>query len=198
MWTMILLEALRSTTATAHRRLERRLALVEPDLSLARYRTIMAAMWGYHAPLETRLAAAGAWEMVGLDGSARQRVHQLHRDLVALHLTEAAIERLPRCERLPSVATPAEAMGCIYVIEGSTLGGRVVLRHVRRCVDVDVESGARFFAGYGEQTTARWRETCAAIARFDRRSRLIESASRSAMDTFASLEAWLEARGVLA
>lgn len=195
---MILLDALRSSTATAHRRLEQRLALVDPGLSSARYRAIVEAMWGYHAPLEARLAAAGAWEAVGLDGRARRRVHHLHRDLVALGRTEAAIERLPRCERLPSVSTPAEAIGCLYVIEGSTLGGRVVLRHVRRCVGVDVESGARFFAGYGEHTAARWQETCAAIARFDRQPRAIERASRSAVDTFASLEAWLEARGVLA
>lgn len=196
---MTLLDTLRAATSESHRRLEGRLPLLDADLSRARYRHVLAAMWGYHAPLEARLDAAGAWRSVGLEGADRRRAPRLRSDLLALGLSEGDIDRLPRCVELPQVATPSDALGCLYVVEGSTLGGQVILRHLARHLGVHAGQGASFFAGYGSETGMRWKETCAAIAAFDASGGgSAEGAARAAVATFASLEAWLAARGVLA
>lgn len=156
-------------------------------------------MWGYHAPLEARLDAAEAWQSVGLDGTDRRRAQRLRSDLLALGLSEGDIDRLPRCKALPQVATPSDALGCVYVVEGSTLGGQMILRHLARHLEVRAGQGASFFAGYGSKTGMRWKETCAAIEAFDASGvGSTEGAARAAVATFTSLETWLSARGVLA
>jgi heme oxygenase (biliverdin-IX-beta and delta-forming) len=196
---MVLLDTLRSATAMAHRRLERKLPLMNPGLSLSHYRDILAAMWGYHAPLEAQLGAARAWDVLGLDATAHQRTHRLRDDLRALGLMDAAIDRLPRCDHLPSITPASRALGCLYVIEGSTLGGQVLLRHLTRHLAVDACRGGAFFAGHGEATAARWRQTCAGIAAFGARATASEAqAAEAAVHTFTTLEAWLDDRGVLA
>ena len=39
--------------------------------------------------------------------------------------------------RLPPLETQADAFGCLYVLEGATLGGRVISRHIERALGLD-------------------------------------------------------------
>jgi len=55
------------------------------------------------------------------------------------------------------VASTAHAFGIIYVVEGSTLGGRYILNHVQKTVQYDAIQGASYFAGYGNQSGAMWK-----------------------------------------
>jgi len=52
----------------------------------------------------------------------------------------------------------AFALGCMYVVEGSTLGGRMLLTHVKGLLGLSEYSGGRFFAGYGADTGSMWKE----------------------------------------
>jgi len=56
---------------------------------------------------------------------------------------------------LPAVGTKAEALGVMYVLEGSTLGGRVILKTLRsHRVSTDE---LHFLDPYGEDAGALWR-----------------------------------------
>jgi heme oxygenase len=46
----------------------------------------------------------------------------------------------------------------MYVIEGSTLGGRIILKHIHTALGLDENKGASFFAGYGAETGIRWKK----------------------------------------
>lgn len=52
----------------------------------------------------------------------------------------------------------AEALGSLYVLEGSALGGRIIARSLHDRLGIDDASGARFFGGRGAQTGRIWRE----------------------------------------
>ena len=55
----------------------------------------------------------------------------------------------------PAVSTRAEALGAMYVVEGSTLGGKIILKTLRsRGVSTD---GLHFLDPYGKQAGALWR-----------------------------------------
>jgi heme oxygenase len=55
------------------------------------------------------------------------------------------IENLPLCGNVQHLETIPEAPGCLYVLEGSTLGGRIITRHVKEILPVDETRGCTFF-----------------------------------------------------
>lgn len=62
----------------------------------------------------------------------------------------------------PSVPTPAAsidlatAVGGLYVLEGATLGGRVIAKHLRRCLGPAL-GPSDFLDFHGEQASAAWK-----------------------------------------
>jgi heme oxygenase (biliverdin-IX-beta and delta-forming) len=190
-----LLDALRRATRSAHDRLEARLPLLWPAASTVAYRRILEALFGFHAPLEARLTEVSktfaplAWE-------PRRKVLLLRTDLLALGATPAGIDALPRCEALPPVASAAEALGCLYVVEGATLGGRVIARRLRS-VGVSPASGGRFFHGYGAATGRMWTQFVEHLEGSSGTRAQRERTVATAVDLFGALEGWLERTGAL-
>jgi heme oxygenase len=87
-----------------------------------------------------------------------------------------------------------EALGAFYVLEGATLGGQILLRHLTRHFEGAAVGGFAFFRAYGEQVGPMWKafgevltgaSVRAASGDFDSR------AVRGAMDTFDAFQAWL-------
>ena len=57
----------------------------------------------------------------------------------------------------------AKALGCLYVLEGATLGGVLIARHVRASLGFDGDAGSAFYLGYGPRTGAMWRGFCGVL-----------------------------------
>lgn len=184
-----LLRALRDATAGHHREVERLLPAFDA-LPRAGYAAHLAALAGFHLPLEQRLFAAHDWVGLGLpDAASRPRAALLEADLRALGVDPAA---LPRCAALPDVSGLPRALGAMYVLEGSRLGGQVLARQVARTAG-DIPT--RFLVGAAADTGARWASFC----RFaETRSAAIPSAigqaAEAAVETFAALAVWLGGR----
>lgn len=67
--------------------------------------------------------------------------------------------RLPRAPATDIVLdSPAQALGSLYVIEGSALGGKIIARRLHEALGLGEATGARFFGGRGEHTGRLWRE----------------------------------------
>lgn len=185
-----LLLRLREETRELHLALESRVDVMKPDLRPGEYRRLLEDFYGFYAPLEARLQEARPYgaEFDAFYGD-RWKAPSLRRDLLSLGLTAGEVDRLPRCDALPETGTPARALGCLYVLEGATLGGRVITRHVRRTLGLR-ECGCAFFTSYGERVGDRWREFRAELRR--RAPGLVgDEVVASACDTFASLKNWL-------
>lgn len=183
-------EALKTRTQEWHARTERDLALADPALTLAEYQRLLGRFWGFHAPLEARLAAhQGA--LGGLDLTERRRTPALEADLRHFGLDPAT---LPRCGALPEVGSRAQALGCLYVLEGSTLGGQMLARHFAGHFGLTVEAGCAFFAGYGALTGDRWRAFLAVLSAAELTDDEREAALGAATDTFRCLHAWATRR----
>ncbi|MCR0983226.1 biliverdin-producing heme oxygenase [Roseomonas populi] len=171
-------DRLRAETRPDHDRLENGLRLADPGLTPARYRAVLERFYGFWAGWEPRLAAA-----LGDDAffAPRRRLYLLQDDLRALGIRP---EGLPACLP-PPLRDRGEAMGSLYVMEGSTLGGRVILK---RLDEIGLAEGARsYFAGHGEATGAMWRSF---LARLEAEPDA-EAVLRGAKDTFATLADWM-------
>ncbi len=146
---------LKRATADLHRRLESDLGLLAPDLTLERYRKVLECFFGFYAPIEAELAhVASASDTFGLP--LRARTERIESDLISLGLSRREILSLPRCDQLPPLSSTEQGAGCLYVLEGASLGGRVIAPVLQERLGVTQGNGASFFVGDGEQTQARW------------------------------------------
>ncbi|WP_163783284.1 biliverdin-producing heme oxygenase [Myxococcus vastator] len=189
------MQRLKTETRPHHERTEAQVRLMDADLTPTAYRRHLEALHGFYVPLEARLAGLGLEAIAGLSIHTRWKVPLLKEDLRALGHDDASLERLPRCGALPSLAGVPEALGCLYVQEGATLGGQLILRHLRRHFDgVPSLGDFSFFRAYGADVGPRWRafgdavnqaSASAAGDTFDAR------VVKGAQDTFDAFAVWL-------
>jgi heme oxygenase len=181
-----ILARLRAATAADHAAIEAALDVMRPDLTLPRYIALLARFYGFYEPWE---AAAGRIDATAAVVAERRKVPMLERDLQALGFSVETMAALPRCATLPSLQNEYEVLGSMYVIEGSTLGGQHVARHVRATLPLPPGVGIAFFSSYGERVGARWREFQGHLRRAAHTGdNLI---LRSGCETFRLLHNWL-------
>lgn len=195
------MEALRAETATAHRGLEDALDLLGPTLERTRYIRLVAGFDRFLSAWERLLAdALPASDLTFF--ADRQHSARTRRDLRAL-ATEDGAESVDRalhgmphvCDVLPALGDASRAWGSAYVIEGSTLGGRFISRHLATTLGLTPENGASYFAGYGAETGAMWgafRRTIEARVPVAEHERAVDAAR----DTFTSLHRWMSQCGL--
>ena len=183
------LDRLKAQTRAEHTAMEGALDLMRDDLSLADYRHLLERYFAFYAPVEARLAGVFySAPLGGLDFEGRRKLPLLRADLDALG--GRAADTLAVCDALPPLHTPAQAVGCLYVLEGATLGGLVIGRHVRRTLGLTPDSGARFFNGNGARTAEMWRTFRSALAEFAASPATADAVVESANQTFRSLRHW--------
>lgn len=188
-----LLDCLRQATHDAHRRLDARHILSAPHYTLQDYIAVLSAYRELHGRLETRLDPY-AETITGLEWTQRRKLHLLERDLA--YLSSRAQRPQLDDAQLPEIRSVPAALGCLYVMEGSTLGGRVLLKRVNAKLGLDVGRGATFLHAYGELTGEMWRRFTACLRSIDdASSRAVACAA--ARHTFAAFESRLAAYGAL-
>lgn len=182
---------LRSATEPDHRRLEAALDLTSPELSFERYCRVLAAFYGFYAPLEVRFRRFGPGAPpLGFPLPDRARLLEL--DLTALGAPAA----VARCEDLPEIATTAELAGCLYVLEGAALGGQVLARSLATRWQLTPSTGTAFFFGDGPRATKRrWALVLDWLERASRAGADASAAVAAASATFLALERWAVLQG---
>jgi heme oxygenase len=175
--------ALREATAESHQRLESALDLLAQPLQPRRIGAVLQRFHGFHHAWEPALADA-------LDDPRFQsRLPQLRHDLRLFGLSDDQIDALPACAEAATLcATAASAWGSLYVMEGSTLGGRFIRRALQQAPAYP--AGAwQYFDPHGEHTGARWNDTLARLAALP--PALAPAVIDGAQRCFALLQRWL-------
>jgi len=95
------------------------------------------------APLEAQLAAFPEFAAIGIDIGGSCRSQLLQADLAALGRAP------PRPVSLPPLPTFPVALGALYVLEGSGLGGKVILRALARRFGASLAAATSYFGAGG-------------------------------------------------
>ena len=180
------LDALREATGSAHRILDSALRIAVPTPTEGDVATYLAALLAFVEPLEARLWALP--ELAHLEPVVRaSKGAWLRADLATLGVSPPSPDTPPPV--IPDPVHPA-ALGIAYVLEGSTLGGRVLARrpHLARF---------RTFQGYGSDTGRLWQELVIDLESAGGHPAARSTIVRSARETFESLTAWFDSRGAL-
>jgi heme oxygenase (biliverdin-IX-beta and delta-forming) len=179
---------LRAATAAAHAGLEHDLAWERRVATLAGYRDLLARFRGFHAAYEPAIGAGLADEaFLG----PRRRLGRLDADLAHLGLDAAAIAHLP-APPAPRLDGPA-ALGALYVLEGSTLGGQVIGRRIAALHGLETD-GLAYYRAHGAATGAMWTAFRARLETVADETALTEAA----VATFRAIRVWLCADGSVA
>jgi heme oxygenase len=181
---------LRAATWASHQRLEKRLDINARFTKADAYRAHLERMWGFCAAIEA------TWRPESFGGSlpdyeTRRKLPLLMQDLLVLGAHPGDIASLPHCRAVPSAVDPAAAFGCVYVLEGATLGGRILLPLIECRLGLTAARGASFLASYGEHVDSKWREFGVALDGWCGAPERQARATLAAIGTFDALAGWL-------
>jgi len=181
---------LRAQTAPMHREVEIKLGLPGAIGNRGEYLVWLARFFGLYEPLESSLAEFCYWNDIGLELRARNRCSRLVADLATL---SANLHDLPRAGRevLPELPSFAHALGALYVLEGATLGGRVLLRDLEARMPAAIFGATRIFGGRGDSVEPMWTTFRSAVDGFGQeRPELRADVVSGAERTFRSIKVW--------
>ena len=170
-------ERLRAQTARWHEKVEAVADIPGRVRTRADYIDLLGSLAGLHTGLEDQLSAPvwdRAWVDVGVDIAAHCRVGLLVADLEGLGVPPAG------STVQPPFPCFGHALGCLYVLEGSALGGRIVAEMVRAAIGA-VPTAFLTGRGRGHQ----WPAVRHALRRFDAQDGDGDAVLAGAVSTFA-------------
>jgi len=85
---------------------------------------------------------------------------------------------------LPLFNSDAAEIGCLYVLEGSRHGGRIMARRLAKTLDLTVDTGLRFLSGAACDQGETWNQFCRRAEAFCNTQPLISEAVSAATATF--------------
>jgi heme oxygenase len=184
-------QQLKSETADSHRAVEARLGLPYSIAGLAQYRDCLTAFYRLYRPLEQVLAGFREWPALGIDIGERAQTPRLHSDLQELGVDPSQLCDAPAAS-LPHLPGFAHALGALYVLEGSTLGGQIILRHLRQVLGDRIAGADAFFSGHAQQTGTMWNSFRASLDAYGTQSpETTPDAIAGAESTFAAVGDWM-------
>jgi heme oxygenase (biliverdin-IX-beta and delta-forming) len=171
------IDRLRQETRSAHGELDESLHLIDRLSSMQQRANVLAGYHRFHHAAEAAIALfLGA--IADLDFAARRRSRLIAEDISIL-----GQQMLPDPATSLDIRTPSQAFGALYVLEGSSLGGRVILKELkRRGVPL---AGLGFLDPYGFNTGPRWRSFLAILEREVDSSEQQRDAVTGALNAFA-------------
>ena len=187
----MILAKLRDQTAEQHQRLEAKLDILTRLSSPQGYKSLLEQFYGFYLPLEIHLGSVMCPPGFLLNFTARRKTPLLEKDLLFLDLSERDLAELPQCQRLPTVESEAQAFGCLYVLEGATLGGQIISKYVADKLGYERERGATFFKSYGAEVRAMWCGFVQALREYATAHDADDEVVAAAVDTFDKFDQWL-------
>lgn len=184
-------ESLKSATTAAHHSIEKVMGPYFMQPSKENYREMIQNYAAFYENLENRFRHfSDLNDELQLD-QRLQKSAWLKDDLSKLEDqqpkmgTDVPIKIDDQKLRLKS---KAEFLGALYVIEGSTLGGQILLKRFKETLGVSESEGGKFFSGYGPETGVMWRRFLSVLNEELQTPEEIQAAVDSAKNTFQLME----------
>lgn len=148
----MLSDKLKQETKTNHQLLEKALVgNLKGIRSKTEYTDLLKLFYSYFGGLEMRINEIIDTNLLP-DSNQRRKTAALAQDLEDLG---SEIPAKASGNALPTINLHLQALGALYVIEGSTLGGKIISKMMQQHLGL-TGSGLSFFSGYGEQTEHMW------------------------------------------
>ena len=189
---------LRESTRALHKEAESRplqRSMAKGTLPPGSFVMYLGQLRHLHESLETSLDAvteSQPW-LAGLFTDDRRRVPDLDRDLAAFGVTPETVPVLPPTRefigRIGNLAEfdPVALLGPLYVLEGSTNGGKFLARVLERSLQIEDRAGLAYMDPYGDRQPEMWAEFKRLADQLELTPDQRVSVTEAARDTFRAI-----------
>lgn len=178
--------ALRDATRSRHAKLGATPAmsrLFDAGYTIPEYRAHLGRLLGLFEPLECAVACAAKPDDAVL---ALGRSSALREDLGLMGANEIEIGALERC-RWTSRVDPAGLYGYTYVILGSMMGGKIIVKRLR--ATLGPSASFHFYGDRNECSEALWASFCLGLEQNGKDN--VDAICATAVEIFDAYAAWL-------
>jgi Heme oxygenase len=183
----MILAKLKAETKDQHEALESVVDVMDSTFTLDDYRRLITKFYLFYSAIEPSLPAEQLKEN-GFDIEPRRKVPSLENDLRSLGVDP----QVSVTAEIPVFDNVAKAYGAVYVLEGATLGGQIISRHLSSALGITSETGASFFSSYGPNVGPMWKEFGAAITAYAEANGSEDDIVAGARETFDAFRRFFE------
>jgi heme oxygenase len=185
----MLAEQLKNDTLVNHQQLEKMLiGRMKAIRNTQDYINLLQLFYSYFGGLEQLIDQQLDKSQLP-DYAERRKSSSLANDIIALGGTP---QELAGGTALPKISNTLQAMAALYVIEGSTLGGKFISKMIAQQLQINDGTGLSFFNSYGANTEAMWNTFKNALNTQSTSAQEDNIVIETANDTFARFKAWAE------
>ena len=180
------IEALRDATRSRHAQLGASPAmsrLFDVAYTIPEYQSHLGRLLGLFEPLECAVACAAD---PGNPVRALERSSALREDLTIMGATASDIDTLERCRWLPRIE-PAGLYGYAYVILGSMMGGKIIVKRLRTILGP--AASFHFYGDRNERSESLWASFCSGLEKNGKDDK--EAICAAAVGIFDAYTSWL-------
>lgn len=172
---------IKEATKVAHQQLEKTVVYRLKEIRSEKdYATFLTFFYAYFNAVEQAISPYITTDVLA-DYADRRNSTYLKRDIEELGGT---VDNLPQAVS-PAVHSAAEAMGALYVLEGSIMGGPHIVQMLRK---YGISRGFSFYSGYGADTAKMWGAFTAALNAVGNTPEQHDAAIAKAAETFSRFE----------
>lgn len=160
-------------------------------LTLEQYRHLILTNYYFHLSFEQKIDdVLTAEQKEELNWEKRKKASILRSDLEAIGTSEFLLDRNPFPAQ--EVTSIEEALGAMYVTEGSTLGGAVILKQLKQNENLKSVPSMTFYGCYGDQIGPMWMAFAQVAAKYANSPAAEASIVKAGVDTFENFAACTE------
>jgi len=185
----MLAEQLKNDTLINHQQLEKMLVgRMKAIRNTQDYIDLLQLFYSYFGGLE-KLIDEQLDQSRLPDYDQRRKSSSLANDIIALGGTP---QEMADSAALPAISNTLQAMAALYVIEGSTLGGKFISKMIAQQLHINDGTGLSFFNSYGNNTDVMWNTFKDVLNTQSTSAQENNVVIETANDTFARFKAWAD------
>jgi heme oxygenase (biliverdin-IX-beta and delta-forming) len=186
------LQQLKNDTAESHIALEKNpysVALMHANVTIEDYLTYLQKLYGFVYGFEKTVFPL----LIALDSDIerRRKAALMAQDIISMGGDVTQLQVMSDAVFEEHYTTEIAALGGLYVLEGSMLGGNIIKKHLQDKLSEDVADKTHYFTAYGTELGKVWKDFLNLLTHnasdTDKEGAIIKSAKT----TFQLIDKWL-------
>lgn len=157
---MTLQEKLKSNTQNLHNELEQQMFvqhIMQKTLNTEQYKKLLACNYLVHLFYEDEIFNKLTTDIaLNIDIEKRKKLTSLMLDLNDAKINQQSLEQLTI--NTTEFKNEYAALGAMYVLEGATLGGSVIIKQLRLNRNFDPSFNFNYYGIYGKELITNWQQ----------------------------------------
>lgn len=159
------------------------------ETTYANYLEALKRYYGFYALFEKEIAVKSAYYLASQEFAYQPKLPLLEQDLSDLGINKNTIAV---CASYPHPYSLGSLLGCIYVLEGSTMGRIMMWHNLSNQLSLQSDKGGRFFYGAGEKVKDKWNQFREFLEKQANKEQEQKECIQAAVDTFYSFNQWFD------